>query len=236
MVFVHGWLCDRSHFAPQVEHFSSRHAVASVDLPGHGDSGRPSPDSGRYAVDALAGDVLSVASAAGCERPVVIGHSLGAAVALACAALSNAVLAVVMVDCTPILDEGAKSSLGSALAAIEGDSDGEYRRQFFGGMFLSTDTVRRDEIVTAAGEVPAPIAAAAIRGLIEFDGAAAFAAAEVPVLSIRSGLPGDSPSDLRAACPSITIGQTVGAGHFIQLEVPDQVNQMTERFIAINNV
>jgi hypothetical protein len=29
------------------------------------------------------------------------------------------------------------------------------------------------------------------------------------------------------------IGQTVGAGHYHQLEVPDQVNAMVERFIAI---
>jgi len=103
-------------------------------------------------------------------------------------------------------------------------------------MFLPTDTVRRDEIITASGRVPAPIAAAAIKGLIAFDGAAAFSAVRVPILSIRSGLPGDSPSDLQAACPAITIGQTVGAGHFIQLEVPDQVNHMIDRFLAVNHL
>jgi len=236
MVFVHGWLCDRSHFAPQLAHFAAHHAVVGLDLPGHGDSGRPSPDSGRYRVDAFAEDVLAIASAAGCDQPVVVGHSLGAAVALACAALPDAVRAVVMVDCTPILDQAAKSFLNSAVAAIESDDDGEYRRQFFAGMFLPTDTVRRDEIIDAAGRVPGPIAAAAIRGLIDFDGAAAFGAVRIPVLSIRSGLPGDAPSDLRAACPTITIGQTVGAGHFIQLEVPEQVNHMIERFLAVNDI
>jgi pimeloyl-ACP methyl ester carboxylesterase len=30
-------------------------------------------------------------------------------------------------------------------------------------------------------------------------------------------------------------GQTVGAGHFIQLEVPEQVNAMIERFLAITD-
>ena len=43
--------------------------------------------------------------------------------------------------------------------------------------------------------------------------------------------PANSADDLRRACPAITIGQTVGAGHFIQLEVPDQVNAMIERFL-----
>ena len=236
MVFVHGWLCDRSHFAPQFDHFASRHAVLGLDLPGQGDSGRPSPDSGRYGIDAFAKDVLAVASAAGYERPVVVGHSLGAAVALACAARPDAVRAAVMVDSTPILDQAAKSFLTSAVVAIESDTDGDYRRQLFAGMFLPTDTVRRDEIITASGRVPGPIAAAAIRGLIDFDGAAAFAAVRVPILSIRSGMPGDPPSALQAACPTITIGQTVGAGHFIQLEVPEQVNHMIERFLAVNDI
>jgi hypothetical protein len=39
-------------------------------------------------------------------------------------------------------------------------------------------------------------------------------------------VPTDDPTDQRAACPTIAIGQTVGAGHFNQLEVPDQVNLM----------
>ena len=34
-VFVHGWTCDRSFFAPQAEHFAPRHRVVSVDLRGH---------------------------------------------------------------------------------------------------------------------------------------------------------------------------------------------------------
>jgi pimeloyl-ACP methyl ester carboxylesterase len=40
-VFIHGWTCNRSFFAPQVEHFANRHRVISVDLRGHGESDKP---------------------------------------------------------------------------------------------------------------------------------------------------------------------------------------------------
>src|SRR5262245_41900361 len=30
ILFVHGWTCDRSFFAPQAEHFAARHRVVSV--------------------------------------------------------------------------------------------------------------------------------------------------------------------------------------------------------------
>ena len=40
-VFVHGWTCDHTFFAPQAEHFARRHRVVSVDLRGHGESDKP---------------------------------------------------------------------------------------------------------------------------------------------------------------------------------------------------
>jgi pimeloyl-ACP methyl ester carboxylesterase len=42
ILFAHGWSCDRSYFAPQVEHLGQWHAVATVDLRGHGASSSPS--------------------------------------------------------------------------------------------------------------------------------------------------------------------------------------------------
>jgi len=40
-VFVHGWTCVRSCFAPQAEHFAQRRRVVSVDLRGRGASDKP---------------------------------------------------------------------------------------------------------------------------------------------------------------------------------------------------
>jgi hypothetical protein len=36
---------------------------------------------------------------------------------------------------------------------------------------------------------------------------------------------------VRGVCPTLMTGETVGAGHFLTLEVPDQVNAMLERFL-----
>src|SRR5258708_34790357 len=77
MLFVHGWCCDRSYFAPQSRHFAAGHRVAALDLRGHGASDRPEPDHGNYGIETLAGDALTVARDAGFALPVVVGHSLG---------------------------------------------------------------------------------------------------------------------------------------------------------------
>ena len=63
-----------------------------------------------------------------------------------------------------------------------------------------------------------------------------LARALVPILVVHSG--GDT---LRHFVPlasqgTLTLGVTVGAGHFSHLEVPDQVNAMIDRFVAMTTV
>jgi pimeloyl-ACP methyl ester carboxylesterase len=236
IVFVPGWSCDRTYFAPEFEHFAARHAVVTVDLRGHGASSRIEPGAGVYAVDAFTDDVLAVAETLGLIRPVVVGHSLGALVALECAARAGAVRAAIMVDPPPITEEAAKAFFRDSFDAVAADDDGSWRRQFVEGMFLPTDTARREDIVEEMTQLPPKIAAAALRSIADFDGVAALQAVAVPLLSIGSAEPSNAPADLRRACPTITIGQTVGSGHFIQLDVPEQVNLMIERFLTINGM
>jgi pimeloyl-ACP methyl ester carboxylesterase len=232
ILFVHGWCCDRSFFAPQLAHFAARHAVAALDLRGHGESG-DAPGAGDYRIETLADDVLAVAQAAGLSQPVVAGHSLGALAGLACAARPGATRALLMIDPAPITNAAARTFFRNSVAAVAADQDGSWRRSFVSRMFLPGDRVRRAAILSGMAQVPPAIAAAVMRAMGEFDGAAALAAADVPVLSIGSAVPANKSADLRALCPSIVIGQTVGAGHFLQLEVPEQVNAMIERFLVI---
>ena len=57
----------------------------------------------------------------------------------------------------------------------------------------------------------------------------------VVCVHIRGGGPTD-PTSLAIDRPNVMVAQTVGSGHFIQLEVPDQVNAMIERFLAVSAV
>ena len=80
-----------------------------------------------------------------------------------------------------------------------------------------------------------PVAAAVIRGVSEWNGREPFALCDVPVLVIRREIGADSDVlRLQAIKPDLEVAITVGAGHFQQLEVADQVNAMIERFLAVS--
>ncbi len=70
-------------------------------------------------------------------------------------------------------------------------------------------------------------------GFFGWDTAVAATACGAPFLYIDAGTPNVDLDRLAALCPTLLVGRTVGAGHFHQLEVPDQVNAMIDRFVAV---
>jgi pimeloyl-ACP methyl ester carboxylesterase len=73
---------------------------------------------------------------------------------------------------------------------------------------------------------------AAFRSLFAFDAAAAARSCRVPVLVIEAGAPFIDRALLLAALPGAAIEATPGVGHFHQLEAPERVNAILERFVA----
>jgi pimeloyl-ACP methyl ester carboxylesterase len=102
-------------------------------------------------------------------------------------------------------------------------------------MFLPTDDAqRRAQIIKSMCAVPNDIAIAMVRAMAAFDAVAILRSCEVPILTIASAVPTNGSAFLLEANAKIITGQTVGAGHFLQLEVPEQVNPMIERFLSVN--
>ncbi len=96
VVLLHGLSQQRSFWDPVVRRLRAA-PVAVLDQRGHGES--DTPIDADFSVGACADDVLTLLDRLGWERAIVVGHSWGAAVALAVAARApERVGAAVLVD------------------------------------------------------------------------------------------------------------------------------------------
>jgi pimeloyl-ACP methyl ester carboxylesterase len=233
LLFVHGWCCDHTAFGPQFEHFSRTHPVTAPDLRGCGKS--DAPEDG-YGIRDFADDLARLCQDVGIEKPVVVGHSLGGMIAVELAARYPALpSALVLLDAGPIdmLPQTVKHFDGAA-EQLAGPAGEDVRRLWVEDMGARDEELARS-IVDLMSATPLPIATAVIRNLTAWNGVGALGLCAVPMLVLRATL-GARPEilRLREIKPDIELGVTVGAGHFHHLEVPEQVNAMIERFIAVS--
>lgn len=236
MLFIHGWSCDHRYFAPQVERFSRDHRAIAVDLRGHGASDAPEQE---YTMSAFADDLAWLCRELRVEKPVVVGHSMGAVIALQVAAEHPDVpSAIVMIDggtrtLVPPPPGGDPSLL---LADVMRNADDLTPvRQAIDAMFLPTDDPERRAWITEAMlATPRHVIASAWEQLRKVDGKGAAQACKVPALFINAATWRPELERLQELCSHVMLGQTVGAGHFNMLEVPDQVNAMIEQFLKVN--
>jgi len=99
LLLVHGFLVTHAEWDDVIDDLAERFYVVVPDLPGFGDSEKPSPSRYAYGIDAFAEAMADLLAASGLSRVSVVGHSMGGAVALTLASQhSELVDKLVLVD------------------------------------------------------------------------------------------------------------------------------------------
>ncbi len=229
LLFIHGWCCRRAYWQPQIDFFSPDYTVAALDLPGHGDS--ESGARSGWGVKPFALDIVAAVKELKAAKVILIGHSMGGAVALEAARhLGETVAGVVLVD-TFVIDYGGLTV--DAVQSIVAP---------FNENFTAAVTALVDQTATSATpsdlkqKLAREMAAAdptwampAWQDLLSWNPQSAFEELQVPIHAINGDL---IPASARERCRPFVIETLVpGAGHFLQMEDPSGFNLVLKKIL-----
>lgn len=231
LLLLHGASCDHTFMVYQARYFSAKHRIILVDLPGHGkDAAAPSAFDFFESVNLLA----ELIGHLGIRDLLIIGHSLGGLLGLQLAIrLPHLVSGLVALDSTFSRGKSRRSSASEAgmytnsyggyLACepVPGDSFYSFRETYLRTRGDLSRFTPGNPDLAAIPEVPA-----------SYDYAEALRINRSPILYIGASHPRTDLQELESLRRGVITAKAALAGHFLQLEVPEQVNGMIARFMS----
>ena len=230
LIFIHGWMCDQTFWAAQVDAFASTNTVVTVDIAGHGLSGMAREG---WPLLAFGGDVQAVVEYLDLTDVVLIGHSMGGPVALEAARLMpTRTRGVIAVD--SLQDADAKNDpdqFNGFLAAYEQDFAGTCL-QFTSSMFLeSADPELVERVTNDMCDHSPEISIALLREFFSYELGPALAAVDVPVRYINAPMYPTNVEVNRTYQPDFDGVIMDGVGHFLMMEKPVEFNHLLRQTV-----
>jgi len=225
VVLIHCGFCDQSVWRYQIGPLSQRYQVVTLDLAGHGVSGA---EREVWSVSAFAGDVEAVLDAVSAERVVLVGSSLGGAVALAAAErMPGRVIAVIGVDTfqdiarPPVLPE----VLRKQLEPFAQDFAGTCPRLVDALLLDDADPGLVSELQQLMCSIPAERALAIWDGLVDWRPHEVMAGLDIPIRAINGSQVQTDVEAIRKRVGDFDAVVLEGVGHFPMLERPELFNE-----------
>lgn len=226
LVFIHGSGGDHTNWIRQYTLLKHTFNIAALDLPGHGRSEGP----GEREVSAYVEWVKKILDGLGIFRPVLIGHSLGAAIGLSFVIrYGTAAAAVVPVGgglrmpVNPMILEGLLQDPASVFGMAAKFSVAKQNREKFSG--LIEESLSRVDPGILHGDFSACNA---------LDITEAVAGIRIPTLVICGAQDKMTPPSLSQSItdriPGAGLVLIEGAGHFVMMENPESFNAALTEF------
>jgi pimeloyl-ACP methyl ester carboxylesterase len=233
VILIHGWACDANYWNEQFDALKSRYTVVAVNLAGHGGSASNRTD---WSIANYAADVAAVARQLPNPRLVLVGHAMGATVALAATPLiGSRVIGIIAVDALRSVGQPplAPREVEQRVAPFRADFVGETRKLVSESLFpRNANRVLVQKVAYDMSLEPPAVAVPSLQALLSLDLAALLPAIHVPVYAINSDLLPTDAARIRKSIPNFTLDVLDHSGHFLMLEDPARFNPLLVKDLA----
>jgi len=226
VLFVHSLAGSAAQWLPQLDHFRDTRRAVAFDWRGHGESD-PSPTND-YSVQAIAEDIAVVADKLALSRFVLVGHSMGAAAAIAYAAShGDRVAGLVLEGISGRIDDKIAKPIIEALDRnYEEQMDEHWGRLLENSSLAAQLLVNRDRAVLTKTQT-----LAMIHATFAYDPIPDLGQYEGPKLTIISDAD-DTQFALHRLTPGLPVHIMEGTSHWMHLDRPFEFNQLLDDFLA----
>lgn len=219
IVFVHGNGGNPAQWRAQVEYFQRQgRPVLAVDL---------APVNGDFSLGAMA---ASIDRAVHWKRFFIVGHSYGGAVvATYVAAHPEKIAGVIYVDSAagklPLTDQ-QKETISARMRADKM----RFVHAWFEPILKPSSPAVKDEVYLSVERTPTELFLGAFLSLTDFDAKKLIDAYHGPRLAIVAA-DLETPASFQKQFPEIETVSIHGAGHWVMLDKPDEVNAAIDEFL-----
>jgi len=226
ILFVHSFAGSAAQWLPQLDHLRDTRRAVAFDWRGHGESD-PSPTND-YSIQAIAEDIAVVADKLSLNRFALVGHSMGAAAAIAYAGSHpDRVAGLVVEGIGGKMDDKIAKPMIEAIDANYEEKMDEYWTRLLTDASLATQLlVKRDRAVLSRTQ-----ALAMIHSAFSYDPLPDLGQYDGPKLTIIS-TSGDTQFALHRLMPGLPVHVFDGTSHWMHLDRPFEFNQLLDEFLA----
>ena len=225
IMLVHGWATDANYWNAQLDVLKAKYTVALVDLAGHGGSSASRSD---WSMESYGEDVAAVARVLPNRQLVLVGHSMGATVALEAAPrIGDRVIGIIAVDALKSvgLPPTAPAEIARRIAPFRSDFIGSVRKYVTEELFeKGANPVFVQKVAYDMSLEPPEVAVPSLQALLSLDFATVLPQVHVPVMAINSDLGATDEKRIRKLLPGFKADVIPHTGHFLMMEVPGKFN------------
>ena len=232
LIFIHGYGCNSKYWWAQLGSFSSSYRVITLDIAGHGESGRNRDE---YSMERFGDDVVAVMDHANVKQAFLIGHSMGGPVAVEAAVkLQNRVKAIIGVDTFHNIARGPASPflrlVINTMFRIRQDSSTEdaVEKQFR----EDANQILKDWVSNKAETTDARASRGSLSSIISMDYPSQLQKIDIPILTLNSKFWMETNLDGgKKEYPGYEVDFVDGVGHYVMMEKPSYFNNWLENVL-----